>query len=105
MVAFDARGGGLQGGADVFGQALEGGFEFALAQGEVGDAVRGCAVEAVGVFDQGCVTTAADVVADVGNDAFGFGVLRGFEGEQFVQFAAEVWRGGGEFFHGAFRGM
>ena len=100
VVAFYAVGRRFAGRFGCRAEAVEGGLQFVLRQCEVGHALRGGAVEAVGVFDEGGVAAPLYVGADVGDDAFGFGVLRGFKGEQGLEFGLEGGGAGVEFFHG-----
>ena len=100
VVVLNARGGGLQGVACCSGQAFEGGAQVVWCEGQVLHAVCLHAIEAVAVFDEGGVATLAHVGADVGDDAFGFGILGAFKGEQGGEFAREFRGLGVEFFHG-----
>ena len=69
-----------------------------MSEDEVGYGLGGCAVEAVGVFDERRITTFLHVGADVGDDAVDFGILRGLKGQQGFEFGLEIGRLGVEFF-------
>ena len=99
VVAFNACGGGFQGGLNFGLQTLKRGLQIVLSEDEVGYGSGGRAVEAVGVFDERRITAFLYVGADVGDNAVDFGILRGFKGQQGFEFGLEIGRLGVEFFH------
>ena len=70
-----------------------------MRQNQVGYGLGGCAVEAVGVFDECRIAALLHVGADVGDDAVDFGILRGLKSQQGFEFGLEIGRLGVEFFH------
>lgn len=100
VVAFNACGGGFQGGLNFGLQTLERCLQIVLGEDEVGYGLGGRAVEAVGVFDERRIATFLHVGADIGDDAVDFGILRGFKSQQGFEFGLERGGLGGQFFHG-----
>ena len=70
-----------------------------MSENEVGYGLGGCAVEAVGVFNERRIAALLHVGADVGDDVVDFGILSGFKSQQGFELGLEIGRLGVEFFH------